>query len=508
MIGRAIVAGALTASVAVQGASSFYVDNRRSANGSGTAASPWKALSDISWTSVSNAVASGATTVYLSSRATWSSGSDFTPLAWGTVANRLYVVGDEVYNTNATGTANWQSETGTGRAKLSAGGSFIIGRTGFSYFTIKGLYIDHPTWSAVQFFVADPTTNIHDIAVVNCVIDSPTNSLGIAGSYMTTGCSNFTVASCTFSNTPGESIYLGRYDYLANTMTGVVIESNLVVNCGTSTSPEGQGDIDVKPSCYGAIVRYNRHLRTAANLGGSACGVVVATGGCQVYGNQFYRMAKDSGNGWGVGIFVHSDGDGAGNGHAVAGCLIYNNLVWGCDKSGIKLTATSSTGGADISGVRLWNNTVWGNGTYGVDAGSSGGRSITITDMSGNVVGGNTNYDVSLSGAVTLSAANENLYYRTDGSNSWTFNGALNWAGWKALGYDAAGVQANPLFVSSASGNYRLAPGSPAIGAAVVSGFFTTDITGATRTVPWDIGAYESFLDVTAPRNVAILTAP
>jgi hypothetical protein len=51
----------------------------------------------------------------------------------------------------------------------------------------------------------------------------------------------------------------------------------------------------------------------------------------------------------------------------------------------------------------------------------------------------------------------------------------------------------NPLFVSAGTGNFQVQAGSPAIGAGVdLSATFTDDFAGATRTTPWDIGAYES----------------
>lgn len=51
---------------------------------------------------------------------------------------------------------------------------------------------------------------------------------------------------------------------------------------------------------------------------------------------------------------------------------------------------------------------------------------------------------------------------------------------------------ATDIFTDAANGNFTLKAGSPAIGAGTdLSATFTTDITGATRTTPWDIGAFK-----------------
>jgi len=52
-------------------------------------------------------------------------------------------------------------------------------------------------------------------------------------------------------------------------------------------------------------------------------------------------------------------------------------------------------------------------------------------------------------------------------------------------------ITGNPVFVDAANGNFNLQSGSPAIGAATDNVLVTTDYTGATRTLPYDMGAFE-----------------
>jgi hypothetical protein len=72
------------------------------------------------------------------------------------------------------------------------------------------------------------------------------------------------------------------------------------------------------------------------------------------------------------------------------------------------------------------------------------------------------------------------------------------WASWQIAGLDthgignSAGVWKDPLFVSQATGDYRLSSISPDVGVGSnLSAFFTTDLSGATR-FTWDVGAYAS----------------
>lgn len=297
------------------------------------------------------------------------------------------------------------------------------------------------------------------------------------------------VSGCQFSNTIGEAIYMGRYNDLSDGVPGIIVESNLCVNTG---QPGHEGDIDIKPPCYGAIVRYNQNYHTAHDASGDTtfCGVVIAANACEVYGNIFHGAETNSNGGWGCGVYLTSDGD-ASTGKPITSCLIYNNLIYDCEQTGIKIGATTTTSGADVSGVKIWNNTIATNWTDGIAIGASGSRTITIAEMKNNVVVSNGNYDVELSGTVTLSACDYNLYSRKSG-NGWYSGGAgKSWAQWQALGYDAHGMNADPALVGG--GNYALQATSPAKDAGVTIASFSTDILGTSRPQgsAWDIGAYE-----------------
>src|SRR4051812_43956860 len=97
----------------VQAATEFYVDASRSINGNGSAANPWKARSDVNWSTIAAALQNGPVALYFSSRGTWNDNQDLTlPASLGASASQPLVVdGQSYYNSVVSGTAVWQAET-------------------------------------------------------------------------------------------------------------------------------------------------------------------------------------------------------------------------------------------------------------------------------------------------------------------------------------------------------------------------------------------------------------
>jgi hypothetical protein len=466
----------------------YFVDASRISNGDGSSANPWKLRSNIDWTVIAQALQIDSVTIYFSSRATWNNDQELRVYATGNASFGLILDGHSRYNSVASGTAVWQSETiDANRATLTtAGGSggTVYVPNNRAFVTIRGFSILRPTWGGVVLGEANPTLNVHDIVVEDNVIDSPVNNHGVWLGYGEAGCYNITVRNNTIIGPPLESIYIGHYNYLADTIRNVVIEYNTIYNAGATH----EGDIDIKAGCFGAIVRYNKHYSTGA--GHVLAGVVVQASDVQVYGNEFYSLHPLSVSDGGHGIQINADGaDGVGK--QLNNVLVYNNVMFGNDQQGISIFATK----ASITNLKILSNTIVGNKGSGVRAIAAYGNTITISAFKNNILANNGQYAIDTSSAVTLGDVNNNTHY---GSTATLFRYrsiAQTWSEWRSLGFDAQGIVADPRLDQQ----YRPLRGSPVIAAGAALTEFTTDKTGATRGAIWDIGAYQSANSGTAP---------
>ena len=192
----------------------YYVDDERTSNGSGTAASPWKLRSDISWSTITTALGSGPVNLYFSSRAAWTNTSYLTiPTNTNTTSNRLTIDGMSKYNTVASGDASWQTETvSTNKAYLDQ--TVIIDRDVNQFITLRGFNIVGAASGGIalgQGATLDPVFNIHDIIIEDCIVDTPTSNAGISMVFGETGCYNIIVRRNTIIESPAEGIYIGHF---------------------------------------------------------------------------------------------------------------------------------------------------------------------------------------------------------------------------------------------------------------------------------------------------------
>jgi len=208
---------------------------------------------------------------------------------------------------------------------------------------------------------------------------------------------------------------------------------------------------------------------------------------------------NDLGGGWGIhcnqsGMTNHVYRDNfltnciqgilVGSGGGGSNFFVFNNVV--CN-GGLGLRVWS--GARD---VYLLNNTICSNlvANFYLDDGCSniwvesnisalsGGRGFDIRESSNVSIQNNLGY----SNAVTEFVRD---YYTNGGQSGFTYaNNRFGTTQWFTNNvWDAK-------FIAPASGNFRIGASSSAIGAGKVQSLFSTDYTGTTRTVPWDIGAY------------------
>lgn len=463
----------------------FYVDAARVSPGDGSAANPWKERWEINWTTITGALAKGGVTIYFSSRATW------TMAVWTTIPDgtngranrRLTLDGQSKFNTVTSGPAVWQNEVDPSRraeffTTIGQSGGPVVVRNNSSFITIRGFKFTNAANGPISIGEANPTLNVHDIIAENNVVDTPQNGHGVWFGYAEAGSYNVIVRNNYIRRTPLECIYIGHYNYLPSTITGVIVEGNTCEDTGTN----GEGDIDIKPGAFGAIVRYNTMYQTEP--GNVLAGIVVGASDVQVYGNELFNLDAfwhpiDGGSG----IQINADGaDGVGK--QLNNILVYNNLVRGNQQRGIGLHANR----ASIVNAKFLNNTVVGNGSSGFTAAASGGHTIAIAVLVNNVFSTSGAYEVDITSGVSIAVANYNAMWHPAGGTFIRYQDVnRSYAQWQALGFDANGFNADPLLDAA----FKPASGSPLIGAAQVRNEFTVDLDNVIRGVAWDIGALE-----------------
>jgi parallel beta-helix repeat protein len=232
----------------------------------------------------------------------------------------------------------------------------------------------------------------------------------------------------------------------------------------------------------------NNHIHNLTLSGGctgdGGAGVVNATYGStngDMIGNVVHDIGKPGGCNGVQGLYSSNTGG-----------TIANNVVYRVSSFGIHLWHAAS-------GTTIANNTVFANGSTGMGGGivigvgdSPGGVLLNNVKVINNIVynnprGGIQQYCYSGSSCIgTGNVVSNNLVY-----GSSTNVGMLK-------GSATGTISADPKFVSynpTATGDYRLQSGSPAVNKGIASGAPATDILGVARPKggAFDIGAYENF---------------
>ena len=116
-----------------------------------------------------------------------------------------------------------------------------------------------------------------------------------------------------------------------------------------------------------------------------------------------------------------------------------------------------------------------------------------------------------LSGQLPAAAnINYNVYFAPNSSSFTYYNSAKTWTQWQDLGFEADGLNTDPLLINIGNGNFMPANNSPIIDRGLnLSGEFSVDIDGTVRPQGngWDIGAYEvlvSNFSIAPPKNLKV----
>ena len=201
----------------------------------------------------------------------------------------------------------------------------------------------------------------------------------------------------------------------------------------------------------------------------------------QIYGNFFYNNYTFTNNGGTA--FINFECDG-GN---ITNLYIWNNSFFNPHSY---FTISTGSNGGNVNAAYIYENSAWT--TAGFFYLWPNGNAVSVTVKNNAITALGSPYGVSSFTGLTI-VSDYNCY---NPAYSNFVSEGTSWAQWKALGYDASSLTADPKFVNTTIGseNLGLKANSPCLNAGMPLGSpYNTDILGASRLQGsrWDIGAYE-----------------
>ena len=395
-------------------------------------------------------------------------GANFTSTAWGgTTGAAIYASGKSYITIDGNNTGIIQNTNNGDALGIQQQSSGIYVSSG-SHWTIKNLTIQNmyiPVSGIAYDTVAYGGFNIYAFTVSYLSIYGNTINNNYYGIYV----------GPVSNNVSNINIY-------SNTISACSSPLTLGGNVGTSTDIVNIYDNTISYGTNWYDTPDNNHV-TGIHIF-SVSGTSDTITNLKIYGNNIGGDVSAHGT---AGIQLE---------YGVIGPLIYNNVYWDVNHHpGDGFIYIKGGPIVVSSNARIYNNTLVGNAS---------GSGIILSNVTGisiyNNIIYNTDGGIAFDSSSTLAGSNYNDIHLTGNNPAIAFQAAgvnESWATWTA-GWDANSIITQPPFVSSS--NFALTSSIPGTN---LSTYFTTDITGATRS-EWDIGAYE-YGSVTPP-SVTIST--
>ena len=395
-------------------------------------------------------------------------GANFTAAAWSTGSGAAIYANGKSYIIIDGGTNGIIQNTANGDSFANQQVSHGIDITGGAYWTIKNLTIQN--------------IYVH-------VYNNASTTLGCGISTVDT--SNISI----YNNTMNNAYFAVALSNSSSAVSTFNIYSNIISACSTAivVAPGGPSNsidtVNIHDNTITMGLNWydtpdNNHI-DGMHIWGYPNTPTNQVTNLKIYNNN---VGGDPSSHSTAGIYVE---------YGVIAPQIYNNVLWDVANHHAEgFIAIKGNSAITASNSKIYNNTMYGAGA-GLCiylAGSTG------HDIKNNIMA-NTDYLITENDSnTTISASNYNDFYPTGNqSHDFSISGvSQTWAQWQTAGWDANSITTQPPFVSYS--NFALTSSIPGTN---LSTYFTTDITGATRS-EWDMGAYE-YGSVTPP-SVTIST--
>ena len=338
------------------------------------------------------------------------------------------------------------------------------------------------------------------VSIQNCTVSGDTAQIYGGGIYvLNTGTGAVTLTGCTVSANTSRQAGGGVYNL--NSSTGTIVLTDCTVS-GNASSDFGGGGIYNLNNSAGTITLTgcNVSANTATSSGGgiyndnsegNGAGAITLMG-CTVSSNTGYE---------GGGVYDHN---GSTSTIALTGCTISANIAQTKGGGVDNFNDHNESGTIILKGCAVSGNTAltYGGGIFNFNYGADGTTVLTNCAVSANIAqqgGGVCNSNFSGNGTSAITVANCTVSGNAasqDGGGVYLYNngGSLTFAddivygdtGGETFissgtpvvsfcdirgGYPGAGnIDADPLFVNAALGNFHLKPGSPCLGAGTHTG--------------------------------------
>jgi len=340
------------------------------------------------------------------------------------------------------------------------------------------------------------TTNASATLRGNTIDIGGTTGLGafIRGIYFTSVNGAMVVDANTLTTGVANGNIFGVY---FSVVTGAVSVTNNTVNTGTSAGLNN--GISVSGSTNTLAITDNRVSAgpSSATVNNQGISVAASTGSLTHLARNIISASTGLSS---IGLLVTSTTNTVS---------VENNVIYGGDggasgsSTGIRV-AEPTTG--TLTTLSLYNNTIHGGGspltTIGLDIGNTNGFITTLNAVNNIITGGagtaTTSYCINLVGTGFTTVSTNNLtgcataaYFNNGAADTTIMTGLGNIAVPNSFVSEAG---ADGLIGTMADNNWRLSAGSDALlrtGGTDLSATFTDDLTGAARSAPWSMGAYE-----------------